>query len=127
MIGIKASIKKALPLAASAAINPRRRYKSEVRLQGDVEMIKTISAFIIACFVAVSSVGVVAGEKTPISDKDRDTMSEQGPTKLNSDPRKSRQKMDDKFRDKVGPAFKKDREIRRAEVPASIGYGQDAG
>ena len=90
-------------------------------------MIKTISASIIACFMVVSSFSVTAGEKAPVSDKDRETMREQVPAKLNGGQGKSQQKMDDKYRDKAGPALKKDREIRRAEVPVSSRHGQGLG
>lgn len=83
-------------------------------------MIKTISASIIACFMAVSSVGVAAGEKAPMSDKDRE-MREQVPAKLDGSQGKSQQKKDDKYRDKASPSLKKDREIRLAEVPAAAG------
>ncbi len=86
-------------------------------------MIKTISASIITCFMAVSSFGVAAGEKVPVSDKDRE-MREQAPAKLDGNQGKSHQKMDDKYRDKASPALKKDREIRRAEVPVSFRHGQ---
>lgn len=86
-------------------------------------MIKTISASIITCFMAVSSFGVAAGEKAPVSDKDRE-IREQVPGKLDD---KSPQKMDNKYRDKAGPGLKKDREIRFAEVPASVRLGQGLG
>lgn len=86
-------------------------------------MIKTISASVIACFMAVSSFGVAAGEQVPISDKDRE-MREQVPAKLDGGQGKSQQKVDDKYRDNAGPALKKDRKIRRAEVPASFRHGQ---
>ena len=66
-------------------------------------MIKTISASIITCFMAVSSFGVAAGEKAPVSDKDRE-IREQVPVKLDG---KSPQKMDNKYRDKAGPGLKK--------------------
>ena len=89
-------------------------------------MIKTISASIIACFMAVSSVGVAAGEKAPISNKDRE-MREQVQGKLDSNQGKSPQKKDDKYRDKASPALKKIREIRLAEVPASVRDGQGPG
>ena len=86
-------------------------------------MIKTISASVITCFMAVSSFGVAAGEKAPVSDKDRE-IREQVPGKLDG---KSPQKMDNKYRDKAGPGLKKDREIRFAEVPASVRLGQGLG
>lgn len=89
-------------------------------------MIKAISVSIIACFMAVSSFGVAADEKVPVSDKDRE-MREQVPAKLDGGQDKRQQKMNDKYRDKTGPAFKKDREIRRAEVPASPSHGQGVG
>jgi hypothetical protein len=66
-------------------------------------MIKTISASVITCFMAVSSFGVAAGEKAPVSDKDRE-IREQVPGKLDG---KSPQKMDNKYRDKAGPGLKK--------------------
>lgn len=89
-------------------------------------MIKTISAFIIACFMVISSFGVAADEKAPVSDKDRE-MREQVPAKLDGDRDKGQQKMDDKYRDKASPALKKDREIRLAEVPADPRHGQSLG
>ncbi|BCT68701.1 hypothetical protein [Nitrosospira sp. NRS527] len=89
-------------------------------------MIKTISAFITACFMVISSFGVAADEKAPVSDKDRE-MREQVPAKLDGGQDKKQQKMDDKYRDKAGPALKKDREIRRAEVPISSRHGQGLG
>ena len=89
-------------------------------------MIKTISAFIIACFMAISSFGVAADEKASVSDKDRE-MREQVPAKLDGGQDKRQQKMDDKYRDKAGPALKKDREIRLAEIPASSRHGQELG
>jgi len=89
-------------------------------------MIKTISAFIIACFMAVSSFGVAADEKAPVSDKDRE-MREQVPVKLDGGQDKRQQKMNDKYRDKAGPALKKNREIRLAEIPASPTHGQGLG
>jgi hypothetical protein len=86
-------------------------------------MIKPISASVIACFMAVSSFGVAAGEKAPVSDKDRE-MREQVPAKLDGSQGKSPQKMDDKYRDKAGPTLKKDREIRLAEVSPNVRQGQ---
>lgn len=90
-------------------------------------MIKTISASIIACFIAVSSCGVAAGEKAPVSDKDREIREQGVPGKLDSSQGKSPQKKDDKYRDKASPALKKIREIRLAEVPASVRLGQRLG
>lgn len=89
-------------------------------------MIKTICASVIACFMAVSSFGVAADEKAPVSDKDRG-MREQVPAKLDGGQDKRQQKMNDKYRDKAGPALKKDREIRRVEVPAGSRHRQGLG
>jgi uncharacterized membrane protein len=125
LIEIKGSIKKALPPTARPLLISLvvTNLKLAGQIQGDIKMIKTISASIIACFMAVSSFGVAAGEKVPVSDKDRE-MREQAPAKLDGSQGKNPQKMDDKYRDKAGPALKKDREIRRAEVPVSFRHGQ---
>lgn len=89
-------------------------------------MINTISASIIAGFMAVSSFGVAAGEKAPVSDKDRE-MREQVPAKLDGSQGQSPEKKDDKYRDKASPALKKDREIRLAQVPVSVRHGHGLG
>jgi hypothetical protein len=108
VIEIKRSIKKAPFPAPSAIINQHSRYKPDARrkIQGDIKMIKIISASVIACFMAASSFAVAAGEKAPVSDMDRE-MREQAPTKLDGSQGKTPQKMDDKYRDKAGPAKKK--------------------
>lgn len=69
-------------------------------------MIKTISAFITACFMVISSFGVAADEKAPVSDKDRE-MREQVPAKLDGGQDKKQQKWMINTATKLAPPLKK--------------------